>query len=256
MSRRFTGGNGVVALASVITKFLPAIVSVAVLVCDVALDAAVNVTRPVPLPVAPLVMVTHDAPLVAVHVQPAVVATVTVPVPPLGASDWLVGEIANAQGTAACVMVKVEPAIVSVPARLVVPVWAATLNATVPDPVPAAPAVTVIHAALLTAVHTHPAPALTVVLPGPPAAGIDRLAGAIVGAQGMLNANVFDRALDELPPGPTAWRTVSYTTPGVSGDDSNDTKSTRIIPSPSGAGFPRFAVRTAMTPPAGKICSE
>ena len=153
-------------------------------------------------------------------------------------------------------MVKVDPAIVSVPTRFVVPVWAATLNATVPDPVPAAPAVTVIHAALLTAVHTHPAPALTVVLPEPPAAGIDRLAGEIVGAQCTLNANVFDRAVDELPPGPIAWMTVSYTTPGVSGDDSNDTKSTRIMPSPSGAGFPRFTVCTSVEPPAGKICSE
>ena len=256
MTRRFDGGNGIVALAWVITKLLPAIVSVAVLVCDVELDAAVNVTLPEPLPVAPLEIVTHDAPLVAVQVQPAVVVTVTVPLPPPGANDWLVGEIANAQGTAACVMVNVDPAIVSVPTRLVVPVWAATLTATVPDPVPAAPAVTVIHAALLTAVHTHPAPALTVVLPVPPAAGIDRLAGEIVGAQGGLNANVFDRAVDELPPGPTAWSTVSYTTPGVSGEDSNDTKSTRIIPSLSGAGFPRFTVRTGTASPAGKICRE
>lgn len=151
---------------------------------------------------------------------------------------------------------KVDPAIVSVPTRLVVPVRAATLNATVPDPVPAAPAVTVIQAALLTAAHIHPAPALTVVLPEPPAAGIDRLAGEIVGAQGTLNPNVFDRPVDELPPGPTAWRTVSYTAPGVSGDDSNDTKSTRIIPSPSGAGLPRFAVCTGVAPPAGKICSK
>ena len=67
MTRRFDGGNGIVALASVIVKLLPAIVSVAVLVCDVVLDAAVNVTLPEPLPVAPLVIVTHDAPLVAVQ---------------------------------------------------------------------------------------------------------------------------------------------------------------------------------------------
>ena len=101
MTRRFDGGNGIVGLASVITKLLPAIVSVAVLVCDVVFDAAVNVTLPEPLPVAPLVIVTHDAPLVAVQLQPAVVVTVTVPLPPPGANDWLVGEIVNAQGTAA-----------------------------------------------------------------------------------------------------------------------------------------------------------
>jgi hypothetical protein len=127
---------------------------------------------------------------------------------------------------------------------------------TVPDPDPAAPAVTVIHEALLTAVHAHPVPALTVVLPVPPAAEIDRLAGDIVGAHGALNANVFDRALGALPPGPTAATIVSYTTPGVRGVDNSETKSTRIIPSTSGVGFPRLTVCAGVVPPARKTWSE
>jgi hypothetical protein len=39
---------------------------------------------------------------------------------------------------------------------------------TVPLPLPLAPDVTVIHDALLTAVHPHPLPAVTVTLPDPP----------------------------------------------------------------------------------------
>ena len=42
---------------------------------------------------------------------------------------------------------------------------AATLYETVPLPLPLAPAVTVIHAALLVAVHAQPAPAVTVTVP-------------------------------------------------------------------------------------------
>jgi hypothetical protein len=51
------------------------------------------------------------------------------------------------------------------------PEFAATVNATVPLPLPAAPEVTVIHGADATAVHAHPLDAVTVKLPVPPAAG-------------------------------------------------------------------------------------
>jgi hypothetical protein len=47
----------------------------------------------------------------------------------------------------------------------------ATLNATVPLPVPADPEVTVIHVALLTAVHAHVACVVTATVPVPPSAG-------------------------------------------------------------------------------------
>ena len=44
--------------------------------------AALNPTVPVPVPVAPDVMLSHGALLTAVHAHALVVVTVTVPVPP------------------------------------------------------------------------------------------------------------------------------------------------------------------------------
>jgi hypothetical protein len=67
----------------------------------------------------------------------------------------------------------VLPAIVNVPTRVAVPVCGATVKATVPFPVPDAPAVTAIHVSLLTAVHVQPAAVVTALLPVPPAAGGD-----------------------------------------------------------------------------------
>jgi hypothetical protein len=49
---------------------------------------ALNATVPVPLPLAPLVTVSHDVLLLTlVHVQPASVVTVAEPVPPATATD-------------------------------------------------------------------------------------------------------------------------------------------------------------------------
>ena len=70
------------ALGSVTMKLLPAMVSIPVRDVPVVFAAAVKPTLPLPLPLAPLVMVIHDAPLVAVHAQPVAVVTDTVPVPP------------------------------------------------------------------------------------------------------------------------------------------------------------------------------
>ena len=77
--------------------------------------------------------------------------------------------------------VNVWPAMVMVPVRAG-PVFAATVKLTDPVPVPAAPAVIVIHdGALLTAVHAHVAPVVTAIaVPAPPAAAIDSLVEAIV----------------------------------------------------------------------------
>ncbi len=44
--------------------------------------AAVNATVPLPLPLAPDVMVIHDEPVIAVHVHPGAVVTLNVPLPP------------------------------------------------------------------------------------------------------------------------------------------------------------------------------
>jgi hypothetical protein len=115
------------AAGSVTRKLFPAIVSVAVLATAVVLAAAVNPTLPELVPLAPLEIVTHDALLVAVQLHPAVVVTVTVPLPPAADSAWLVGEIAYAQGAAAWLTVNVLPPMVSVPVRDVVPVFAATM---------------------------------------------------------------------------------------------------------------------------------
>jgi hypothetical protein len=93
--RRFEGvvGN---AVGSVRTKVFPAIVSEAFLVSDVVLEAAVSLTVPEPVPVAPVIVI-HDALFVVDQVHPADVVTVTLTLPPVAATDLLVGEIVNAQ---------------------------------------------------------------------------------------------------------------------------------------------------------------
>jgi hypothetical protein len=48
-------------------------------------------TVPLPLPLAPLVIVIHDPERVAVQLQPLLVDTCTVPVPLDGLKPWLVG---------------------------------------------------------------------------------------------------------------------------------------------------------------------
>ena len=56
--------------------------------------ATLNVTEPLPLPLAPDVIVIHKALLVAVHAHPPVVDTETViPLPPDANNVTLVGEI-------------------------------------------------------------------------------------------------------------------------------------------------------------------
>ena len=77
---------------------------------------------------------------------------------------------------AACVTVNVWPATAMVPVRGP-PVFAATVNATDPLPLPLAPDVTVIQPALLLAVQAQLVPADTAVLPDPPAAAIEALVG-------------------------------------------------------------------------------
>ena len=162
------------------------------------------------MPVAPALMVIHEALLLAVHAQRVAAVTVTVPVAAAAVVRVLdVGEIVGAHVMPDCVTVNVAPPTVSVPVRFDATVFAATVNETVAVPAPADPAVTAIHALLLTEVHAQPTEAVTVVLPEPPVAPKLWLAGLIVGRHGLLNANVFDRALAAWPPGPTAFTTVS-----------------------------------------------
>jgi hypothetical protein len=134
-----------------------------------------------PDPDAPPVIEIHVALSLVVHAHPAGAVTAIVFVDAAGPSDATVGEIAYVHGAPACVTVIVCPAIVIVPVRLLVSALAATLYDTLPFPVPLAPAVMVIHAALLAAVHAHdPALAVTATVPEPPAAVGELAVGEIV----------------------------------------------------------------------------
>jgi hypothetical protein len=80
--------------------------------------------------------------------------------------------------------VNVRVAIVSVPVRAVVVVFAATLKPADPFPLPLAPLVTVIQVLLLTADHAQPLDDVTLVEPVPPAAATDKLFDEIANVQG------------------------------------------------------------------------
>jgi hypothetical protein len=87
---------------------------------------------------------------------------------------------AGGGGGAVCETVKVFPAATIVPVRALLVVFAATLNETLPLPVPEAPAVTLIHGALVVAVHAHvAADAVTAMVPVPPASAKFWLDGEI-----------------------------------------------------------------------------
>jgi hypothetical protein len=71
-----------------------------------------------------------------------------------------------------------------VPVRDEVDVLAATVNPTLPLPLPDAPLVTVIHAALLVAVQAQPLVVVTATVELSPAAGEFQLVGAMANVQG------------------------------------------------------------------------
>jgi len=111
----------------VTVKVWPPIVMVPVRRAPV-LALTLNVTDPLPVPLAPDVMVIQSALDVATQPHPVPAVTVTVP---LVAADVVrfteTGEIATVQAAPACVTVKVCPPIVSVPLRDEVPVFGSTL---------------------------------------------------------------------------------------------------------------------------------
>jgi hypothetical protein len=112
-------------LGSLTTKLCPAMVRVTLRAALVVLAAAVNPTVPKPVRFVPLEMVTHDAGLEALHVHPAAVATITVPVPPEAFNARLSAEIEYEHAAAACVMINVRPPAVTLPVRAA-PAFAAT----------------------------------------------------------------------------------------------------------------------------------
>ena len=115
------------APACVTVKVLPAIVSVPVRALVVGFAVTLYVTVPLPLPLLPALIEIQDALLLAVQAQPVVAVTVTVPLPPAAVAFAEGEEIVGIHGVPAWVTAKVAPAIVSVPLRDAVVVFAATL---------------------------------------------------------------------------------------------------------------------------------
>jgi hypothetical protein len=126
----------------------------------------------------PLTLI-HEFVVDADQLQPVPTLTLIVPVPPVPFIVRLVGVNEYVHVLAACVTVNVRPATVSVPVRCDVLVLGAMVKLAGPLPDPLAPAVTVIHVTLLSAVHAHPEVVVTVVEPLAPAAAADWLDGEI-----------------------------------------------------------------------------
>ncbi len=95
---------------------------------------------------------------------------------------------------------------------------------------------------LLAACHVQPAVVSTDTVPPPPDAGAVAVVGEMLKLHGLVNWNVFDALLRAVPPGPTAATVATYTVPGTGQPTSTFARSTRIAPSPSGAGLPSGAV--------------
>jgi hypothetical protein len=121
----------------------------------------------------------------------------------------------------------------------------------VPLPAPLAPAVTVIHEVLLTAVHVQPAPAVTVrSLLVDADAPTDGLVGVTPYMQGTLHEKLFDAVLLDVPPGPTAATSAKYVRPGCGIGLKTVARLTRIFPSDCGAGFPSETTWSGVVAPA------
>lgn len=166
--------------ACVIVTIRPAAVSVALRAVVEVFAAAVKATVPVPVPLAPLVMVNQVAESVAVHAHPVPAVTATVALPPAAAKLCVVAEVAYVQAAPACVTVTSLPAAVSVALRAVVDVFAVALTITVPFPDPLAPLAIVNHVDDSVAVHVHPVPTATATDIPPPAAAMLIVAGDTV----------------------------------------------------------------------------
>ncbi len=139
----------------------PATVSVPVRSAVDVFAVALKVTVPFPLPLAPLLMVSQAALLAAVQAHPLAAVTPVVDEPAAEVNERDVGDTPNVQLTPLCVTVTVCPAMVSVPTRWAVDVFAVMLKVTVPLPTPLMPAVTTSQVTFRTAVQEHPLGAVT-----------------------------------------------------------------------------------------------
>src|SRR5512134_309554 len=91
------------------------------------LAATLYATLPVPLPLGPAVTASQLTLAAADQVQLAGAVTDTLPLPAVAGTHAEVGAIEGVQVAPACVTVKLAPATVSVPERLPVPLFAATV---------------------------------------------------------------------------------------------------------------------------------
>jgi hypothetical protein len=165
---------GTVAVSGVTPKVHP-VSCVIVNVCPAAVivpdraaavfAAALNCTVPLPVPLAPDVIVIHGAFAAAVHEQEPLPTTLNEPPPPPAGTDCPGADSTRVQPLD-WLMVNVWPAMVAVPVRAA-SVFASTVTCTVPLPDPL-PADRWIHGALLVAVQLQPAPPVTVTAIGVP----------------------------------------------------------------------------------------
>jgi hypothetical protein len=86
---------------SLTVNVCPAMVRLPDLGLEVVLAAALNWTVPLPLPLPPAVMLSHDTLLVAAQPHPVGAVTVTEPAPPVALMAWLVAESPYVQGVPA-----------------------------------------------------------------------------------------------------------------------------------------------------------
>jgi len=149
-------------------KVWPATVTVPLRLVPAVLACTLNVAVALPLPL-PLVTVIHEALLVEDHPQPVGEVTFTDVEPAVATTDVELALSVKVQAAAAWLIVKVCPATVTVPDRVVPAVFGCTLTLAVPLPLPL-PLVTVIHAALLVEDHPQPVPEVTSTEAEPPAA--------------------------------------------------------------------------------------
>jgi len=155
----------------------PAIVTAAVRAGPV-FAATLRPTAPLPVPLAPEVIVSQFCDGVAVQLQPAAAVTVIDAAVPPAAGTACEGGAIVVVHEPACVTVCVFVPMLMVPVRPL-PGFAAAVNVTLPLPVPDAPPVIVIHGVDVVAVQEHPAAETATGDPLPAVAGNDCEGGLI-----------------------------------------------------------------------------
>jgi hypothetical protein len=131
-------------------------------------EAALNLTAPLPLPLAPDVIAIQGTLLAAVQEHPVNVVTFTVPGPPVANTVRSVGVTLKRQGAASC-----KTGIVC--SLILISLWrtegagfAAATNSTVPLPCPDAGARLEIHDAFVETSQPHSGAAVTSIVEVPP----------------------------------------------------------------------------------------